>query len=255
MAAIVAVAAVSRGEREARTGPRVHDGQRHRDTGRRRGSRCAARSCSAARRHVAREWRSVPCSPTSTPACLPSRSSASRSATRSRRWPGPGSCERVARFRSRPTARSGRARARRVRPPASARSSARRIGVSSLPDRRRRSPGGDVPSVWRTWWLGDMGGDLDRGAGAARRGSRTAPATSACRGGRLEAVVLWPSWSSASAASRLHAARRPIAYLVFPLFDLGGPALLAARERVGSVPRGRRDRRDVDRERPRARSP
>ena len=28
------------------------------------------------------------------------------------------------------------------------------------PSRRRRDRGGDYGSVWRTWWLGDMGGDL-----------------------------------------------------------------------------------------------
>jgi len=85
------------------------------------------------------------------------------------------------------------------------------IGVTSLLAGGAIS-GGDIPSVWRTWWLGDMGGDLIVApallVAATHWPYRRAP------GRALEAAVLAAGLAGVSFA--VFSQRTTLVYVVFP---------------------------------------
>jgi len=89
------------------------------------------------------------------------------------------------------------------------------LGVASL------RLGGDLPasiagSVWRTWWLGDMGGDLLVAPVVLLIAAAWPPRLSALRGPRVaEAIVL--AGVTAALALLVFSSAAPLAFLVLPL--------------------------------------
>ena len=165
----------------------------------------------------------------------PTPCSGSPSATRSRRSPGAWLLEpRALRARARDgprRARAGRPRRDRRAPWSAPRSASRACSPATS------STSATSPSVWRTWWLGDMGGDLIVAPALLVAATTLAPHRPAARLARRGRRARWRALAGDEHV-RVHQGH--VAHLpAFPAADLGGAALLAAGRGRGEPDRRR----------------